>query len=402
MKTNGYTNLNDLFAAYIRDQDTSEITFDALAKLTAGMVGLPVCLINLVGLDSQQTIGSFGVVKHELVQEESICQFTVLQDVPFEVKDLASDSRFNSFTSLKHSGIRYYYGIPLFACSGIKIGALCVMDRVQQLLTEDKKNALKLMAEQVSARLEDFRRLNEMQTRLAAAEKRQAMLAHDIRGPLVGISALSELAMDDLGSDNKRDLPLYLRHIMESGHTLLDLAEGILAGEKPVKVEVFSTELSHLKLKLHKLFAPNALRKEINLTISGADGIVNLPGTELLQCTANLVANALKYTSANGQVKVEIETLADELTIVVSDTGIGMSEAQLSRLFLNEGSSTPGTAGEKGSGLGLAAVYQFAKTHKGRLTATSAEANGSIFTLTLPHHHTSIQNSDTATLAEAS
>jgi signal transduction histidine kinase len=401
MKTEGYTNLNNLFKAYIRDQAATEATFDALALLAAGMAGMSVCLINLVDIDLQLTIGSFGILKHQVLPAESICQYTVLQDVPFEVKELALDPRFESFTNLKHFGIKYYYGIPLFAASGLKIGTFCVMDQRDLPLNEDKKSALKLIAEQISGRLEDFRLLNEMQNRLAAAEKRQALLAHDIRGPLVGISALSELAMDDLGSDNKRDLPLYLRHIKESGYSLLDLADGILAGGKPVESKVFSTELSHLILQLQKLFAPNAIKKRIHLSISGSNATVNLPGTELLQAMANLVGNAIKFTTAQGAVTVEILTSATELTVLVTDTGIGMSEAQLARLFLTEGSSTLGTAGEKGSGLGLAAVYNFAKTHKGQLTATSVEGQGSCFKLTLPNC-CNYENPERITLAEAS
>lgn len=383
MKTKINDRSGDIFKVYLREEENAQHIFDDLAQLTAGIIGTQVCLINLVDLDRQMTIGSFGVSRDQLQPGESVCQYTVLQDSPLEILDLSSDPRFCNFKSLVRSGIRYYYGVPLSAPNGTKLGALCILNMEPVVLDNIKRSSLQLLAEQAARRLEEFRLFNEMKSRLQAAETLQATLAHDIRGPLAGISALSELAIDEMSHAQNEEVPQYLQHIKESGRSLIDLADGILEQKTVQSVDTL-TDLRQLRRHVRKLFTPNAVKKKIKLTVNGPDGIFSLPGNRLLQAIANLVGNAIKFTPAGGQVDVNLALAEDQLTISVCDNGLGMSTEQLQRLRGHDFFSTHGTAGERGSGLGLRSVKTFAKSCSGKLAIDSFPGRGSCFELTIP------------------
>jgi len=98
----------------------------------------------------------------------------------------------------------------------------------------------------------------------------------------------------------------------------------------------------------------------------------------------NLLSNAIKFTGAGGSVRVEARVSGETATISVRDDGIGMDEEQVLRLSEEKPlHSTPGTSGEKGTGLGLLVSRQFAERSGGRLWAESRIGQGSVFYFTV-------------------
>jgi len=98
----------------------------------------------------------------------------------------------------------------------------------------------------------------------------------------------------------------------------------------------------------------------------------------------NLIGNALKFTEA-GTIQADWKKSDHELQVVISDNGVGMSAEQRQKLFdINSSESVTGTAGEKGTGLGLHLVHQFTTKLNGRITVTSKIGQGSQFILTFP------------------
>ncbi|NJO68327.1 MAG: ATP-binding protein [Bacteroidetes bacterium] len=99
----------------------------------------------------------------------------------------------------------------------------------------------------------------------------------------------------------------------------------------------------------------------------------------------NLMANAVKYTPEGGKVDVNATLNESNVTISVSDTGIGMDSEVSDSLFKIEGNiSRPGTHGEKGTGLGLLLCKEFIDAHKGRIWVQSSPNNGSTFWIVIP------------------
>ena len=99
----------------------------------------------------------------------------------------------------------------------------------------------------------------------------------------------------------------------------------------------------------------------------------------------NLVNNAIKFTHVGGEITISARKEIDMVLISVADTGVGISESRIDRLFrFSENESTMGTANEKGSGLGLILCKEFVEKHGGRIWVKSEERKGSVFTFGIP------------------
>ena len=99
----------------------------------------------------------------------------------------------------------------------------------------------------------------------------------------------------------------------------------------------------------------------------------------------NLVDNAIKYTPEGGSVRVSAEEKENKILLSVKDNGIGMSEKQILTLFtLNKDKSTEGTAGERGTGLGMHLVHQLIDKVDGQIEVTSNLGSGTEYIIQLP------------------
>ncbi len=100
----------------------------------------------------------------------------------------------------------------------------------------------------------------------------------------------------------------------------------------------------------------------------------------------NLIANAIKFTARGGQIKVSAAPQADGIELSVSDTGIGIHEEDIHKLWLfSEQFTTAGTNGEKGTGLGLMICKDFIDAHGGKIWVESEFGKGSTFKFTIPY-----------------
>jgi signal transduction histidine kinase len=120
---------------------------------------------------------------------------------------------------------------------------------------------------------------------------------------------------------------------------------------------------------------------------NGADLTVVADRQRLRQVFANLLSNAIKYNRPGGQVQVSAARTGERIELQIVDTGLGMSEAQLERIFRPferlgvEGSGIPGT------GLGLALSRQLVESMGGEIRVASARGRGTTFTVALPAAH---------------
>jgi len=99
----------------------------------------------------------------------------------------------------------------------------------------------------------------------------------------------------------------------------------------------------------------------------------------------NLMSNAIKFTPEGGKITLQTRPLGNELQVSVIDTGLGISSDALQKIFkIDTKHSTPGTANEKGTGLGLILCKDFAEKNGGTIGVESTEGAGSIFYFTIP------------------
>jgi signal transduction histidine kinase len=98
----------------------------------------------------------------------------------------------------------------------------------------------------------------------------------------------------------------------------------------------------------------------------------------------NLISNAIKFTEEGGEILISTKMRRNKLLVSVSDTGIGIDEDRLQKLFcIDENSSTLGTQNEKGTGLGLILCNEFMEKHSGSIEVESEPGKGSVFSFEL-------------------
>ena len=218
-----------------------------------------------------------------------------------------------------------------------------------------------------------------------------ANMSHEIRTPLNGVLGMTEILSQETLSPHQADC---VRTIRESGKTLMVILNDVLDISK---IEAGKLELSPADSDLHrvlqityKLFRLHAKERNIELTLEideGAPLHLCFDTVRVRQCLSNLVSNAIKFTEAGGVViSAAAVTGIDGLstvTVKVTDTGIGMSEEVMGRLF-SDFAQADASISRKfgGTGLGLAISRKLAQLMGGDVTVKSREGVGTAFSFT--------------------
>lgn len=391
--------MNRLLTLSDFDLDYSSISdnFKDLTKLAAKVAGTDISLVNLVDAFTQWTVSSHGLELDQMAREDSVCQHTITQPEHFEVKDLSADERFkDKFYVAGELGLRYYYGVPLHT-NGQNIGALCVLDTAIRDLTPEKVELLKIIADEIVNRLKTLKVIESLRSQVSEVSESQRRVAHDIRGPLGGIIGLARIIAEQGDENTMEEVLEFINLIHKSGNSILELADEILSADKAnlkknVEKQLSSSEynLLVLKDKLMKLYAPQAVNKQINfeITISTATETVAFSKNKLLQIIGNLISNSMKFTPKGGKIGVhmllQLAQPDNKLCIEVTDSGIGMSAEKITQILQGKGESTDGTGGEQGYGFGLALVKHLIESLNGSISIISEYGKGTTFKLELP------------------
>jgi signal transduction histidine kinase/CheY-like chemotaxis protein len=263
-------------------------------------------------------------------------------------------------------------------------------DFTQRVLVgnRDELGALAANVNRTSEQLGDLYRQLEM-----ASEHKSAFLAsmsHELRTPLNAIIGYSEMLYETAQDEGQDEFLPDLAKIRDAGRHLLGLINDILDLSKieAGKMDLYLEEVDlgglveEVRSIVEPLTAANANRLEI--VCPAALGTLYTDRTKLKQSLLNLLSNAGKFTH-DGRVKLEVGPAGREISFTVSDTGIGMTEEQQSRLFQAFSQAELSTSKQYGgTGLGLAITKHFCEMLGGRITVESVPGLGSTFTITLP------------------
>lgn len=374
------------------DYSTIQDSLKDLTELASNVTGMPVSLINLIDAENQWSVGTAGIDLLDMPREDSVCQFTVLEEnhQGFEVEDLSEDGRFNTKPYVAHDpNLRYYYGVPLIVDQDIAIGALCVLDFKKGHLNSDKKEFLMYLSRVVVRRLELIKRQKILEDELLKYQRISRKLAHDIRGPISGIIGLAELVLGQREEVNSQENEEFVALIQQSGKTVLELANDILSEDFALtSLNTLEDNLVNplqLAEKIKNLFLPSAINKGIKLEIKVEQNSIYeaFSPKNILQITGNLISNAIKFTPFGGNVRVTLK-LTEEgykkvLFCSIKDDGQGMSPEKVEELLKGTGKSSSGTGGEVGYGFGLKVARRLVHEMKGYCTITSEIGKGTEF-----------------------
>jgi signal transduction histidine kinase/CheY-like chemotaxis protein len=227
-----------------------------------------------------------------------------------------------------------------------------------------------------------------------ASEHKSAFLAsmsHELRTPLNAIIGYSEMLYETAQDEGQDEFLPDLAKIRDAGRHLLGLINDILDLSKieAGKMEVYLEEVDlgvlveEVRSIIEPLAAINA--NELEIRCPAALGTLYTDRTKLKQSLLNLLSNAGKFTH-KGKVGLEVRPGDGEISFIVSDTGIGMTEEQQGRLFQAFSQADVSTTRQYGgTGLGLAITRHFCEMLGGNITVESIRGQGSTFTMTLPN-----------------
>ncbi len=238
-------------------------------------------------------------------------------------------------------------------------------------------------------------KLKEANAELTEANRHKtvflANMSHELRTPLNAILGFSELLIDSKNGQFPAATRLrFLEQIHTSGKHLLGLINDILdlskieAGQMELRLQMVS--VADVVSQVASIVEPLVVQKQLRLeSDAGGAGQILADEGKLKQMVLNLVSNAIKFTAAGGTVSVKAARVGDRLEIVVSDTGIGIAEHDLDRLFkefqqIDSGANRK----QQGTGLGLVLTRRLAVLHGGNVRAESELGAGSRFTIDLP------------------
>ncbi len=348
------------------------------------------------------------------VKDTGLWGEAIRQRKPVITNDYAAPNPLKKGTPAGHVRITRHMNIPVF--DGGKIVAVAgignkaedyqnddvrqltlFMDGMWRILCRKRaEEALKQSKQQLEAAIEQANRLAE-QADCANRAKSQflANMSHEIRTPMTAILGYVDLLMDD--AINAADRKTFLTTVRRNADNLLQLINDILDLSKieagKMVMEVRPCHLPSTVADVASMMRPRAEQREDTLEVCYTGPLpetIHTDGTKLRQVIVNLVGNAVKFTE-KGSIRIGVSFLSrwrsdqSAVSVEVTDTGIGIRQEALARLFepfTQAESST--TRKHGGTGLGLAISRRIVTALGGELKVESTPGEGSTFTVTVP------------------
>ncbi|MCX7696321.1 MAG: tetratricopeptide repeat-containing sensor histidine kinase [Bacteroidales bacterium] len=222
-------------------------------------------------------------------------------------------------------------------------------------------------------------------------DKLFSIISHDLRNPMASLISFARIIRRDYQKLTPKELEVLVSEMEKVVNKMSDLLENLLLwyrtqGDKWISQPTV-IHLQNIIQKVIEYYEKSFQLKNISvdITLDKEPTIVYADEKMLETILRNLVSNAIKYTPENGKVFISSTKHENEYIIQIQDTGIGMDQDKISEIMSNQPiESTPGTAGEKGSGLGLYIVKELIDKNKGRFWIESTLGKGTSFYFTLP------------------
>ena len=289
--------------------------------------------------------------------------------------------------------------LAVFVTAGLF--SLSIIGIILMLLRKARKaEAVAMLAASDTQKLNDKLEIALKKAEDASLAKTRFLhnMSHDIRTPMNAILGYTQLMEDELKGKELPETLDHLKKLKQSGNLLLSILNNVLdmARIESGKMEIDESygQIKEIQQTLLEIFDDEAKKKNIafHYTVNVEHEHVLTDITKVKAIFANILSNAIKYTPSGGSVTVNVDELpCDEPGYMiartsVSDTGIGMSQEYLTRIFeafTREQNTTKIKIA--GSGLGMSIVKKYVELLGGTINVESEPGKGSIFTVTLKH-----------------
>jgi len=329
--------------------------------------------------------------------DKTFCNITFSADGPIAIQHV-SKSSYKDHPAAEFLGMEAYIGTTIYVHDK-KFGTVNFSNRqpMEKPFTQTDKDFVNLLGKWISVTMEQIIIEDELQKSKDAAEAANhaktaflANMSHEIRTPLTAILGYSEMLLDD--DQSQEEIEHEINSIITSGKHLQQIINDILDLSKieagQLIVEYQNVSPSIFMNELDAILGSQVSEKGLSFDMDyqfPIPGTIRTDPTRLKQILLNLCCNAIKFTKEGGiGISTQYLSNSNQMQIIVTDTGIGISEEEHEKIFYpftQADNSTTRIYG--GTGLGLCISKQLAKTLGGDITVTSKKGKGSKFTITI-------------------
>lgn len=224
----------------------------------------------------------------------------------------------------------------------------------------------------------------------ATKDKFFSIVAHDLKNPFTSLLSISELLSGDFDKLDDEDKLSGVQSLHRSAKRIYVLLENLLMWSRSqtnrIKFQPVEFNMTALAEENINLFTIPAEKKGISLSFDTLKKHIVYGDRAMIDAALrNFLHNAIKYSQSGGTVDLELIEEEKRVKILIKDLGVGMSKEKLENLFsLVSKWTSDGTAGEKGTGLGLVVCKEFIERHGGKIHVESKLGRGSVFSFLLP------------------
>jgi len=372
----------------------SESDYDNLTAIAAEICDTPIALISLIDNKRQWFKSHHGVDITETPKEISFCAHAINEgDDVFVINDTRKDNRFHDNPLVTgDTNAVFYAGAPLTSKNGLPLGTLCVIDHKPNLLTKGQTKSLTALSNQVMNLLELRRNKFLLETALTNLEEKNYQLerfasiaAHDLKSPLINISSLAQMFLEEYKLKIDEDGLEMLELIVSSSNSLMDLVNGLLAYSKSdgfIKEENSLINLKTLKEEIVQHFNSD---HSINMILDSPLETIKINKTAIHHILLNLVSNAVKYNDKSAvEIKLGVNIIDAYYQFSLKDNGPGIALENQEKIFkLFEKLTNTDKFGQSGHGIGLAAVKKIVEKLGGSIKVNSELGHGAEFVFTI-------------------
>ncbi len=328
---------------------------------------------------NKKTYEMLGYSEEELLQK-NIMDIIVPEDRDIIVDDLKVIDDKDPFRrqgrAIKSDGTVIHVDVSISVIKGRKNLVMAVArDITDRIKSEEAMLKAKIEAETASRTKSEF----------------LTTMSHELRTPLNSIIGFSSIMLDGITGELEENQEHYLQNISNSGHHLLRMINDILdiskveAGKMNLHFETLN--LDSVTNEVLTMIKPLADKKNLHLIVDIPDDISDISAdkAKFKQVMSNLIGNAVKFTNNDGTISISCKATDNKLIVSVTDTGIGISKADQSKLF-KPFSQIDSSISRKyeGTGLGLALVKEIIELHHGQIWVESEVGKGTSFIFEIP------------------
>jgi signal transduction histidine kinase len=285
-----------------------------------------------------------------------------------------------------------YLGFPVNWPDGEIFGTVCLLDNKENKYHPDVEDLLRQAKQHLENDLEILFLNNalkqknlQLQQSNNTKSKFLSLISHDIRGSVSTINEFIKMIVNDFDSYDRAQLKFILNSLGHHASASYETLENLLSWSKSdilqIEPALKSIDIVEVFEKVLFYFDQPIQMKKLRITKSyhSQKVFVNADENMITVIVRNIISNAIKYNNEKGEIKIKVAPVGDKYELVIEDTGIGMSQNAIDKLFKYNDKYENGTSGESSAGIGLILIKEFLDKMDAQISVKSEVGQGSTF-----------------------